>query len=274
MPTLPENARLWYERAEIDYIGPFIKAWAAFNAWFRHASGGRRDSEGLRFVKEEANPVRSGVIPMLRPVQTDGHGNVLPEEEHAQKFKFLLRDLHVALDNYKIEVTREQVLEPISFRSVCLGRGPNLPQTKKKSQMHYHVEKIANGIWKCTVRSATNPADIRAHIELDTFDIARLQDDPKYRAISLNQRSTLLSLFQRCNPRPLSDMFVGAVPVIAAGDVEFRCTDEQLFCATIEVIYAMRNALLHGELQPHEQAFATYEPAYRIVMKFLEILRG
>ena len=37
----------------------------------------------------------------------------------------------------------------------------------------------------------------------------------------------------------------------------------------------MRNALLHGEIQqPHEQAFATYEPAYRIVMKFLDVLRA
>ncbi len=36
---LPPHAQDWMNRAEIDYIGPFIKAWAAFNAWFRHASG-------------------------------------------------------------------------------------------------------------------------------------------------------------------------------------------------------------------------------------------
>jgi hypothetical protein len=45
-----------------------------------------------------------------------------------------------------------------------------------------------------------------------------------------------------------------------------------MFAALIEVIYAMRNALLHGESQPHRQAFATYEPAYRIVMWFLGCL--
>jgi hypothetical protein len=31
----------------------------------------------------------------------------------------------------------------------------------------------------------------------------------------------------------------------------------------------MRNALLHGELQPEEAAFRAYEPTYRIIMKFL-----
>jgi hypothetical protein len=47
MPHLPESARLWLERADMDYIGPFVKAWAAFNAWFREASHKRRDVEGL-----------------------------------------------------------------------------------------------------------------------------------------------------------------------------------------------------------------------------------
>lgn len=37
---------------------------------------------------------------------------------------------------------------------------------------------------------------------------------------------------------------------------------------------ALRNTLLHGELQPHEQAFAAYEPAYRIVMRFLNCVRN
>jgi hypothetical protein len=72
----------------------------------------------------------------------------------------------------------------------------------------------------------------------------------------------------------MADLFAGDGSRIIAGDIEFRCTDKQVFFAIIEVIYSMRNALLHGELQPHEQAFAAYEPAYRIVMKFLDTLRA
>ena len=34
-----------------------------------------------------------------------------------------------------------------------------------------------------------------------------------------------------------------------------------------------RNALLHGEVDPDEQVLACYEPAYRIVMRFLERIR-
>ena len=37
----------------------------------------------------------------------------------------------------------------------------------------------------------------------------------------------------------------------------------------VETIYAMRNALLHGEVEPDAKVLVCYEPAYRIVMQFL-----
>jgi hypothetical protein len=83
MPHLPESARLWLERADIDYIGPFVKAWAAFDAWFRHASSSRRDADGLSYVRDRPNPVRNAVVPLLQPVQRKGNGDVLPDSEQA-----------------------------------------------------------------------------------------------------------------------------------------------------------------------------------------------
>ena len=49
----------------------------------------------------------------------------------------------------------------------------------------------------------------------------------------------------------MTDLVSGSGGPIGAGDVEFRCSDTQLFTGLIEIIYALRNALLHGELQPH-----------------------
>lgn len=269
---LPPHAQDWMSRAEIDYIGPFIKAWAAFNAWYRHASGARRDVEGLRYVKQNPNPVRNAIMPLLRPAQRDGNGDPIADPEPAQKFKLLIRDLHVSLDNYHIEVMRDEVVERISFRSVCLGRGVNLPQNTLAYGLRYTVEK-ANGQWRSTVRAEANAADVRAEILQDNFDSDGLQGHQRYAVLSPNQRATLFALYRRCDPRPMTDLFAGRDNQILAADVEFRCTDQQLFDALIEVIYGLRNTLLHGELQPHEQAFATYEPAYQIVMSFLGCVR-
>jgi len=273
VPHLPENARLWLERAEIDYIGPFVKAWASFNAWYREASGSRKDADSLRYVKQQANPVRSGIMPLLQPARTDGHGTLIPDDEVAQKFKLLLRDLHVCLDTFHIEVTKDDILERISFRSVYLGRAAAVPQTKDHNRMRYRVDKVSS-IWKSSICSTVNLADIKCAIEQTAFDVDGLQDHQEFVRLSASQRDKLLALYRKCNPRPMTDLFIGSEDRIIAGDIEFRCSDQQLFSALIENIYAMRNALLHGELQPHEQAFRAYEPAYRIVMKFLDILRG
>ena len=143
--------------------------------------------------------------------------------------------------------------------------------------MRYLVDKV-NGRWKSTIYPIANPTDIRADIEQREYDVAGLQAHQQFIGLSQNQRARLLGLYQQCNPRPSTDLFAGDGDRIAAGDVDFRCADQELFSALIEVIYALRNALrnalLHGELQPHEQAFAAYEPAYRIMMKFLDALRA
>ena len=266
--ALPPHARDWMDRAEIDYIGPFIKAWAAFNAWYRHASQQRRDAEALRFVKQSPNPVRNGMMPLLRRVQRDQHGAIIPDQEPAQKFKLLVRDLHVCLDNFHIEITRGEVVERISFRSVCLGGGVNFPQTTDAYGLRYLVERHNGGL-RSSVRSIANPADLRAEIEQDGFSLDGLQGHEQYGLLSPAQQAYLRDLYRSCDPRPMTDLFADNGGETAAGDITFRCTDQQLFEGIIEVVYALRNTLLHGELQPHEQAFAAYEPAYRIVMRFL-----
>ena len=46
-----------------------------------------------------------------------------------------------------------------------------------------------------------------------------------------------------------------------------------MLAGLVETLYAMRNALLHGEVNPDAQVLACYEPAYRIVMCFLSQIR-
>ena len=115
-------------------------------------------------------------------------------------------------------------VERISFRSICLGRGPNLPQFSESYGQRYRVEK-ANGLWRSVVCSASNPGNIRATIELPKFDVDALQDHAQYGILSPTQRSTLLALYRRCNPRPMTDLVSGSGGPIRAGDVEFQCAD-------------------------------------------------
>jgi hypothetical protein len=57
---------------------------------------------------------------------------------------------------------------------------------------------------------------------------------------------------------------------IRCGAYNFVCGKDVLFAASIEVVYQMRCTLFHGELVPTKDAVLCYEPAYRLVRRFLE----
>ena len=271
MARLPNNARLWKERAEIDYIGPFVKGWAAFNAWFREEAGSRKDRVGLEYVKTRVNPVRSEIIPLLRPRENGPDGRPRPDSEEAQELKLLIADLHRFLESYQIEVARDDdVLERITFTSVAIRPRVQLPQSTVSRAITFTVNK-QNGQW---ISAVTNRGgQITATITQVDYDEATLIVHPQYAGLSATMQGHLRGLYQVCCPRPLTNLLVGAERPILVGELEFRCTSEELFFGLIEVIYALRNSLLHGELQPDERAFRAYEPAYRIVMRFLNCVR-
>lgn len=271
MARLPNNARLWKERAEIDYIGPFVKAWAAFNAWFREEAGSRKDRDGLEFVKTRVNPVRSEIIPLLSPLTNGPDGRPRPDSEEAQELKLLVGELHRFLEQYRIEVVREgDVLEQITFTSVAIRQRLALPQVTSNRAITFTVNKQA-GQWVSTVSNRSG-APVATIVQTD-YDEAGLIVHPQYVGLSPTMQGHLRGLYQTCCPRPLSNLLVGAERPIIAGETEFRCTSQDLYFGLVEVIYALRNSLLHGELQPDERAFRTYEPAYRIVMRFLNCVR-
>lgn len=201
-----------------------------------------------------------------QPRGNDLNGRPIRDVEPAQEFKLLVAELHARLEAYRLEIFLNNALEQISFRSVR-KRGVNLPHRANYRRITYTVTKV-NGTWTSVATRADGTEAIR--IEQAEYSLDDLIVHPNYVAErSDEKRDQLRNLYQQCNPRPISNLLVGAEPPIVAGDIEFRCLDTELFSAIIEVIYAMRNALLHGELQAEEPAFRAYEPAYRIVMKFL-----
>ncbi|KQB14392.1 hypothetical protein LY44_00947 [Rhodobacter capsulatus] len=70
----------------------------------------------------------------------------------------------------------------------------------------------------------------------------------------------------------MRDLLRGGAERLQVGATEFQCTPEELLSGLIETVYTMRNALLHGEVDPDPRVLACYEPAYRIVMALLRCI--
>ncbi|WP_339614856.1 hypothetical protein [uncultured Gilvimarinus sp.] len=261
--ALPSHAKDWMNRAEIDYIGPFVKAWAAFNAWFRDASGHSQERAMLNWVKDQPNAVRRSLLPLLRE-----------DNETADAFAFqqAVSDLQQKLDAIHLEVMRKGVRERVSLRTVCIN-----PQYRNQEQIEHRshrfvVCRIAGGNIEVKVTSIRT-GQVKFHETQEMYDPASFYTLPQFQYLSDDQQAKLRRVYDSFNPRPMTDLLRNGAPPLQIAAVEFRCTDEDLFYGLIETIYAMRNALLHGEVEPDPTVLTCYEPAYRLIMHFLGCVR-
>lgn len=262
--ALPPHAADWMNRAEIDYIGPFVKAWAAFNAWFRHASAQQQERAMLDWVKGQPNPVRRSVLALLR------NDNDTAE---AQSLKLAISDLQIRLDGIHFEVTRKGVNEQISLRSVCIAPKHFNRERTERSGQEYKAEKIAGGDIQITVTSVRN-GNVKFQHQQAQYDPNAVYGLPDFTTnLSVPQQTILRQFYDGCNPRPMRDLLRGGGDRLHIGAMEFQCPPDELLYGLVETIYAMRNALLHGEVDPDPRVLACYEPAYRIVMMFLSCVR-
>lgn len=262
--ALPPHAADWMNRAEIDYIGPFVKAWAAFNAWFRHASAQQQERAMLDWVKAQPNPVRRGVLALLRNEN---------DTAEAQSLKLAISDLQIRLDGIHFEVTRKGVNEQISLRRVCIAPKHFNRERIERNGHEYKAERIAGGDIQITVTSIriTSVKFLHVQAQYDPNAVYGLTDFTAN--LSESQQTTLRQFYDGCNPRPVRDLLRSGADRLQIGAMEFQCSPEELLAGLVETIYAMRNALLHGEVDPDPKVLACYEPAYRIVMMFLGCVR-
>lgn len=257
MALEPESARNWKVQAQFDYIGPFVKAWAAFNAWFREKSGSWQDSGGIDYVCSQDNLVKNTACPLIR-----GHS------ERGEAFRLKIAQLHDALEAYDLNKRdKEGNVTPIKFTSVCISKWDGAPARYESRGVHYKVAK-EHGRWVSTIVGQTGIEIFR--FEQDEWDNDVLENSRRFQNLQGNKGPFLRQTYLKANPRPILNLLDGDGDPIQVGSHEFRCSAEDLFSALVVTIYDMRNCLLHGELNPNERALRCYEPAFWIIRDFLD----
>ena len=260
---LPPHAADWMNRADIDYIGPFVKAWAAFNAWYRQASDETRERTMLEYVKNKPNPVRRNILPMFT--------NDNPTAE-ALTLRHAIYDLHQSLDAIHFEVAHQGVNERISLRSVCIRPKPLQQERLERNGQEFKAVRVQGGAIEITVISLRT-GEVKFQYTQEQYKPDEIYALREFTGLSASQRTNLRQLYDDCNPRPMCDLVQGGGPALTIGTMQFQCSAEDLLSGLVETIYAMRNALLHGEVDPDAEVLACYEPAYRIVMLFLTCIQ-
>ena len=214
---LPTHAEYWMNRPDIDYIGPFVKAWAAFNAWHRHASGADQERPMLEYVKGAPNAVRRRVLPLL----DNGNGTA-----DALKLEQAIYDLHQNLDAIHFEVTRKNVNERISFRSVCINPRPLQGRRQERNGQEFKAGGVQGGAIKITVTSLRTK-QVRFQDTQEQYDPNEVYALGSFTEnLSKAQRSTLHRFYDGCNPRPMRDLVQGGGPALTIGTMQFHCSPD------------------------------------------------
>src|SRR5665213_3303477 len=172
--------------SEVDYLGQFVKAWLAFNAWYRSAYTEPRDRIIIEEFKWQPNPVANKLRPLLSAI----------ESEESQQFRSDIGLLHHRLQNYEIHTGKGSEKERISLENIYLR---NLPPCRKQSESYgykFVVERVGTG--HVTVNVTNQQGFLRAlYREASPRQFANLTvgSDPAIKCGSFDFRCTAGALF-------------------------------------------------------------------------------
>lgn len=258
--TFTDNRDRWLLLSEVDYLGQFVKAWLAFNAWYRSAYTETQDRKIINEFKWQSNPVLNKLRPLLN--------NDITSEE-AEQFRSEIGLLHHRLQNYEVHTGKGAEKERITLENIYLR--DNAPCAKNEAEQGYgfFVERATNGQMKVEVKNRKGVVVLNhPHAR---HDFTQIEAQAGFTGLTNNLKGYLRGIYHEdaMKPKLVANLTTGAAAPVKCGSYEFKCTPDFLFAGVVESIYLMRCTLFHGELNPTKDSNACYEPAYYIVRRFL-----
>lgn len=248
----------WIQKIDIDidYYSAFIKAWIAFNSWYRNEYDERTDRAIIEKIKSESNRFKSYI-------ETQFNINNITDETNS--FKNNLISLQFALVRAAI-VTQERggMNQQISFSQIAI----NNPKTQAKGDYrttHYEIQRTVLGV-TTLIHHKNNPANVFFQFQQDRYDETELEYHADFRRLHNEQQGQCKAFYKEVRPyviesvlttdRDNNTIFINEQTTVSKG--------------VIEVLYLLRCSLLHGEVIPDNNSLEVYKYAYYVLAEILK----
>jgi hypothetical protein len=255
--TFTDNRDRWIQMSEIDYLGQFVKAWLAFNAWYRGAYTETQDRKIIDEIKWNPNPISARLRPMLGL-----------RSEEAEQFRTDIGLLHHRLERYEIHHGKGAEKKRIRLTSLVIRTEP--AATERNSYRGWVCEVERDSGARVSVSITKPDGTAKVSIGGHRYDPSVLDGNADFATVTDNLKSRCRAWYRLGNPWVERDLTTGNSEPILCGTHQFRCGPDDLFAGVLEAVYLMRCSLFHGELVPTHEAAACYEPAFRIVRHLLD----
>ncbi len=236
---------------DIDYYSAFVKAWIAFNSWYRSEYRERTDRDIIEKLKSESNRFKGYIETLL-----DTNNNT----DEAMSFKKNLNSLQSALVSASI-VTQERggVNQQISFSQIAINNPKTLAEGDYRVT-HYKIQRTKQKVATLVYRK-NNPANILFQFEQEKYDENELDAHADFKRLSPEQQGQSKAFYKEVCPYVIESVLTKN----RDNDIIFITERSKVSRGIIEVLYLLRCSLMHGEISPDNSSMEVYKYAYNIL---------
>jgi hypothetical protein len=255
------NVKQWLEQSDIDYFTHFVKAWIPFNAWYRHSYDKlEHERDILEAIKVDGNRIRSRFIARIEGTDPD-----------AEEIRNHIAALHRRLSADPLEDRQKR---RISFENVCIGPNPKTKEVFPSYGFIYTVERQKKPTRQVVCEVSKDGVVIETFTQLGDWDLEAIQAHADFLSLKDTDQSRMLECYRQANPFRFRSLIADASATSSLKMDSYKFVDDRaaIFAGSIDILYAMRNLLFHGELVPDSQANRTYEPAYHLLRHLIKTI--
>lgn len=263
------NYKDWIDATEIkvDYFSAFMKAWVAFNAWYKSgeiSAPGKTDKDYIESIANHTNRFKRYINNLLIANNPEG-----------KTYRDSIANLHGALLSAPITTQAYiGVRQPVSFSEVAIK---NSNTSKIEDYYSYHYECIrANGKIKTTI-SVKKTGRACFSFEQDEHDVEVLKAQSDFKALSQTQQGKCLDCYAELRPYIVESVLApDGNPEdnpFMMGSYSFVNDTNSISRAIVLVLYLLRCCLAHGDISPDESTNRVYRYAYEVLLAPLKKLK-
>lgn len=243
---------------DIDYFSAFIKAWIAFNSWYRSEYTERTDRDIIEKLKTNSNRFKGYIETLLDP-------NNISEE--STSFKSNLNKMQNALVEAAI-VTQERsgVNQQILFSQIAI----NNPKDKIEEDYrytHYSIKRTRQNI-VTVVSKKGEPSTEYFRFEQEAYDETAFDVHSDFLRMRTEQRGQCKAFYKEVRPY----LTESVIEKDRNNNIVFVSERAKVSRGLIEVLYLLRCSLMHGEVFPDQNSSEVYKYAYYILVAILKKL--
>lgn len=253
-----ENISLWLQQSEPDYYLFFLKAWIPFNAWYvaEYPELQKKDCDIISKLQESADSKPRRIIENFLSNSNDHESFI---------FRSYLAELNYFLE--KIPFTHNN--NRLSFKNLFLFENPVKYNngTDIKGNV-YKVEKTSS-YFQAYIQS--KGGKVLLDFKKPIYNLEDLTKDNHYIRLEKKIQNKIYSLYKTIDPNKPTSLLYD--PKIASGYIQLKSKNScklikdktNIAKGCLNILYALRCMLFHGEIAPTNTNKSVYKYAYLLL---------